>query len=51
MSWFRGDFGGKKGMIRILKNYNIISSDINPKINFKKYDWTLKLNNYKNENQ
>ena len=48
MSWFRADFGGKKGMIKILKQYNIIAANVNPKIKFKKYDWTLSLNNYTN---
>lgn len=48
MSWFRADFGGKKGMINILKKHNIIPAEAYPKINFKKYDWTLYLNNYSN---
>ena len=51
MGWFRGDFGGKKGMIRILKLYNIIPVEATPSIHFKKYDWTLFLNNYKPENE
>ncbi|MEO6452801.1 MAG: DUF547 domain-containing protein [Ginsengibacter sp.] len=50
MSWFRADFGGKKGMMRILNKYHLISPGIKPKIRFKKYDWTLTLNNYKKEN-
>jgi thiol-disulfide isomerase/thioredoxin len=47
MSWFRADFGGKKGMVAIAKKNNIISNETNPKIKFKDYDWTLTLNNYK----
>ncbi len=47
MSWFRADFGGKKGMISILKKHRLIPQDADPKIRFKKYDWTLELNNYK----
>ena len=50
MSWFRADFGGKKGMIQILKKHNIIPADAKPKIRFKDYDWTLMLNNYTNQN-
>jgi hypothetical protein len=49
MSWFRADFGGKKGMMKILKKHNIIPADANPKIRFKEYDWTLNLNNYTNQ--
>ena len=45
-SWFRGDFGGKRGAKRILKEYGI--SDSKPKkLNFTTYDWTLLLDNYR----
>lgn len=50
MSWFRGDFGGKKGIRKMLKKYGIIAKDEKTAIKFKKYDWTLFLNNYKKEN-
>ncbi len=49
MSWFRADFGGKKGMIKILKKHGIIPIDTHPKIRFKRHDWTLELNNYKTQ--
>ncbi|MEJ7780147.1 MAG: hypothetical protein WKF68_11225 [Daejeonella sp.] len=47
MGWFRNGFGGKKGMIRILKQNQIIPEDSNPAIEFKKYHWSLYLDNYK----
>ena len=47
LSWFRRDFGGKKGMISILKNKQLLNQDVTPEIKFKKYDWTLYLDNYK----
>lgn len=47
MSWFRRDFGGKKQMIELLKQLSIVPKNINPKIKFKRYDWTLYLENYK----
>jgi len=46
MGWFRNDFGGKKGMIRLLKQKAILPADAKPRIKFKPYDWTLYLNNY-----
>lgn len=49
MSWFRKDFGGKKKMVEILKQLAIVPPDKNPKVNFKKYDWDLFLENYKSE--
>jgi len=47
MSWFRRDFGGKKKMIELVKSLNIIPAEVNPKIKFKPYDWSLYLQNYK----
>ncbi len=49
MDWFRGDFGGKKGIKIMLKEYGIIKNDVT--IKFKKYDWTLFLSNYRKENE
>jgi Protein of unknown function, DUF547 len=46
MGWFRKDFGGKKGMIKIVKRLGIISEEVKPAIQFKSYDWTLYLNHY-----
>jgi hypothetical protein len=45
MSWFRADFGGKKGMRALLKKHNINTGQ-KPSIQFKKYNWELFLNNY-----
>lgn len=50
MGWFRHDFGGKKGMKKLLKKINLIPSESNPKIKFKKYDWNLFLDHYKTDN-
>ncbi len=45
-SWFRGDFGGKRGARKILKKYEI-TPEKPKKIEFTNYDWTLALNNYR----
>ena len=50
MSWFRHDFGGKKKMKLLLQKINVIPTGSNPKIKFKKYDWSLFLNHYKTNN-
>lgn len=39
LSWFRGDFGGKKGILRLLKQQKLIPSDASPKLTFKPYIW------------
>lgn len=46
-SWFRGDFGGKDGTLKMLRQYEIIPEDASPDIVYKEYDWTLSLHNYK----
>jgi thiol-disulfide isomerase/thioredoxin len=50
MSWFRRDFGGKKGMRQILMQAGMLPQQASPKIKFKDYDWTLSLNHYTNQN-
>jgi thiol-disulfide isomerase/thioredoxin len=51
LSWFRRDFGGKKRIISMLKKMQLIPENVQPKITFKKYDWTLYLDNFKNINE
>jgi thiol-disulfide isomerase/thioredoxin len=47
LSWFRRDFGGKKKMVALIKAKQLIPPAVRPKIKFKKYDWTLYVNNFK----
>ena len=47
LNWFRRDFGGKKKIIGLIKKLNIIPVESKPKIKFKKYDWSLYLDNFK----
>lgn len=49
LSWFRGDFNGKKGIHKILKEQRLIPQNTSPKIVWKKYDWSLALKNYSEE--
>lgn len=44
-SWFRGDFGGKKGVKKILADYKLIPSK-KVKLKFKGYDWNLDIDNF-----
>ena len=45
-SWFRGDFGGKSGVKKILKSEGIIPSTKDVELSYKNYDWTLDLDNF-----
>ncbi len=46
-SWFRGDFGNKKGIRRMLMSEGIIPYGSSPKLVMLEYDWTLDLSNWK----
>lgn len=47
-SWFRADFGGKRGIRKFLVRYGITQKDDKKKdLKFLPYDWTLALNPYK----
>lgn len=45
-NWFRGDFGGKSGTRKILKDFEIVPINIKPDLKYTNYDWTLDLGNY-----
>jgi Protein of unknown function, DUF547 len=46
MFWFKGDFGGKKGIYNILRKYELLDQNSKPKIKYSDYDWNLLLKNY-----
>ncbi len=47
MSWFRGDFGGKKGIKKdYLLGYGIVKDISDIDLSFGDYDWTLMTGNY-----
>lgn len=45
-SWFRGDFGGKDGSLKILKEQDLIPTTSGVAIDYKEYNWTLDLGNF-----
>jgi hypothetical protein len=44
--WFRNDFGGTNGIREILKKYSAIPNSLDPTLKYKKYDWSLYLDNF-----
>lgn len=44
--WFAEDFGGKAGVIRLLKRLGIVPQAADPEIRYSPYDWHLDLENY-----
>ncbi len=47
MGWFRADFGGKRGMRKLLWKKGIVPRGTKPRITFAPYNWELYLDNYK----
>ena len=45
-SWFRADFGGKKGIKSLLLKHEIIKN-LSYKLEFDDYDWKLELKKYR----
>jgi hypothetical protein len=38
-NWYAGDFGGRTGILNLLKRYNLIPQDSTPMIIYKPYKW------------
>lgn len=48
MQWFKGDFGGKQGIIRVVSKY--LKKDFRSySISYKKYEWDVQLANFTEE--
>ena len=47
MNWFSDDFGNKDDKRRILAGNGIIPDSSDPEIDYKDYDWTMMIDNYK----
>jgi hypothetical protein len=41
LNWFRADFGGKQGILHLLRREGLIPSGPDPRVKWKPYDWTL----------
>jgi hypothetical protein len=45
-SWFKADFGGEDGVIRMMKKFDVVPGDNDPDVEYLDYDWTFLLSNY-----
>lgn len=46
-SWYRKDFGGKKGIYKLLEKREYIPQGSTPKLKYSVYDWRLSVANYR----
>jgi hypothetical protein len=42
MLWYRGDFGGKAGILDFLRQYDQIPADARPRLSHHDWDWSLR---------
>ncbi|MWG35477.1 DUF547 domain-containing protein [Halomarina oriensis] len=47
--WYRGDFGGRAGVLGLLRRYGVIPADATPRIRYRSYDWSLALDRFASE--
>ena len=45
-TWFRGDFGGKRGVKQLLKAHDLIPDTEGVDLHYTNYDWTLAPDNF-----
>jgi hypothetical protein len=41
LRWYRGDFGGRAGILDLLRRHGLIGPDETPRLRYGDYDWTL----------
>ena len=47
MLWYRGDFGGRRGIRDILREYGPVDPDAVSRIRYREYDWSLALDAFR----
>jgi len=41
MLWFRGDFGGRGGLVELLRRYEQIPPEVDPRFSYRAWDWSF----------
>ncbi len=43
LRWYRGDFGGREGILSLLRRHGVLAAGDSPCLRYADYDWTLDL--------
>ena len=43
MLWYRADFGGRPGILALLRRHGLVGRNEEPRIRYSSYDWTIDL--------
>jgi hypothetical protein len=46
MLWYRGDFGGRRGIRSLLREHGIVPAGATPAIRYRSYDWSLAVGRF-----
>ena len=49
MLWYRGDFGGRRGIKRILREYGVVNEPGRYRVRYRDYDWSLAVGRFHGE--
>lgn len=49
--WFRGDFGGKRGVYDFLRRYDQLPWGVTPSLSYREWDWSLDIAAYAEREQ
>ncbi|MCU4924495.1 DUF547 domain-containing protein [Halobacteria archaeon AArc-dxtr1] len=41
--WYRGDFGGKRGIVSLLRKHDVVPADASPTIEYDEFDWSVDI--------
>ena len=47
--WYRGDFGGRRGIERILREYGVVDDPGRYRVRYRDYDWSLAAGQFRDE--
>lgn len=49
MLWFRGDFGGRHGVVEMLRRHDQIPPAVDPRLSYREWDWSFDPADYADE--
>ncbi|WP_255170362.1 DUF547 domain-containing protein [Natrononativus amylolyticus] len=45
--WYRGDFGGKRGIVDFLERYGAVPEGVTPSLEYDEYDWSADVGDFR----
>ncbi|WP_254767118.1 DUF547 domain-containing protein [Salinilacihabitans rarus] len=45
--WYRGDFGGRRGVVEFLREYDAVPEGATPSLEYDEYDWSVDVGDFR----